>query len=244
MIQLESFKLCVILINMNDAYIKPNWPTSKNVRAFVTTKACGNLADYVGDDLEKVLANRKKLCQELNLPSEPIWLTQVHGNNVICADNVDYRPEADAAFTTLPNIVCVVLTADCLPVLLCDRKGTKVAAIHCGWRSLSAGIIEKTIQKMQTSELLAWLGPAIGPKVYEVGKEVYEKFSPDAFKKIGKEKWLADIYALAKQQLLACGVRNIYGGGFCTYTDSKRFFSYRREGNTGRMASLIYLKLS
>jgi len=227
---------------MNDAYIKPNWPTSKNICAFVTTKASGNLADYVGDDLEKVLANRNKSSQDLNLPSEPVWLTQEHGNNVICADNLNYRPKADAAFTTLPNIVCVVLTADCLPVLLCDRAGTKVAAIHCGWRSLSAGIIEKTIAKMQAAELLAWLGPAIGSKVYEVGNEVYEKFSQDAFKNIGQEKWLADIYALAKQRLLSCGVKNIYGGEFCTYTDSERFFSYRREGNTGRMASLIWLK--
>lgn len=223
---------------MKNHYIKPNWPAPQNIHAFVTTKAAGNLLD---------INCRKQLPQKLNLPNEPIWLKQMHENKVICADKIKHQPEADASYATLPNRICAVLTADCLPILLCDHRGTKVAAIHTGWRSLASGIIENTINKINTSgaELMAWLGPAIGPENFVVGMEVYEKFlhyndATTAFKKVSNNIWSTDIYLLAKQRLLTCGVTNIYGGDFCTYSDSERFFSYRRDGETGRMASLIW----
>jgi YfiH family protein len=226
-------------------YIKPNWPAPINVSAYVTTRTGGhsnapynsfNLADHVGDNLIDVLANRKQLYDELNLPNEPIWLKQIHGNNVTCANEMKINIEADAAYATSPNIICVVLTADCLPILLCDRLGTKVAAVHAGWRSLSDGIIEKTITALNTpsSQLLVWLGPAISQQFYEVGIEVYDKFvqhskdAKTAFKKKNKSKWLADIYILAKQRLASCNITNIYSNRFCTFTDEQRFFSRLR----------------
>ncbi|KPJ68009.1 MAG: hypothetical protein AMJ43_00910 [Coxiella sp. DG_40] len=240
-------------------YIKPDWPAPINVCAYVTTRTDGhskppynsfNLADHVGDNATDVSANRKQLYDELNLPNEPIWLKQIHGNNVICANEMMTNTEADALYTTSPDTVCVILTADCLPILLCDNLGTKVAAIHAGWRSLSAGIIEKTITALNTpsSQLLAWLGPAINQSFYEVGEDVYDKFvqqnndSKKAFRQKNESKWLADIYILAKQRLVACNIINIYDNKLCTFTDKQCFFSYRRDGETGRMASLIWFK--
>jgi YfiH family protein len=227
---------------MHNFYIKPIWPAPQNIHAFTTTKAAGNLLD---------LECHGRVREQLNLPSEPVWLEQVHGNKVIRADEVTSKPKADASYTAKPNVICAVLTADCLPILLCDSLGTKVAAIHAGWRSLAGGIIEKTIKELniQGSECMVWFGPAIGPEKFEVGLEVYEKFlqhdeqAKSAFKKTNKNKWLANIYLLAKQRLLSCGVENIYGGDFCTFTNREKFFSYRRDGETGRMSSLIWLNL-
>ncbi len=196
--------------------------------------------------------------QSLNLPSIPCWLQQVHGTTVLEASpgeaSLDHEsyPKADASYTHKPQIVCAVLTADCLPILLCNKQGTSVAAVHAGWRGLAAGVIEETLKKFTVSpdEILAWLGPAIGPQVFEVGPEVREQFMQMnaeahlAFRPSpNPNRWLANIYFLAKQRLLKQGVNAIYGGENCTYSDTKQFYSYRREGEkTGRMASLIWLE--
>jgi polyphenol oxidase len=243
--------------------IESNWPAPANIKAYTTTRQRGvskapydtfNLGDHVGDDLAAVQENRQRLISELALPNEPFWLKQVHGVQVICPNN---KPEnnndntGDAAYTRTPDTVCAVLTADCLPVLICNRAGTCVAAVHAGWKSLAAGIIEETIKTLDLpgNNLLAWLGPAIGPDMFEVGAEVRELFlQSDANAAVAFQpsktsgRWLADIYQLARQRLESMGVTAIYGGDFCTYTDSERFFSYRRDGQaTGRMASLIYI---
>lgn len=234
----------------------PAWPAPTNVRALQTLRTGGcspapwnsfNLGNHVGDSPALVAANRAMLNERL--PAEPFWLQQVHG---IAAVNADFEAnllEADAAIGRLPGRVCAVMTADCLPVLLCDRAGTVVAAAHAGWRGLAAGVLEATIKKMDVpaSNLLAWLGPAIGPKCFEVGDEVRATFvdkDPSAtlaFAAKPSGKWLADIYTLARQRLQAAGVNSISGGDFCTFTEAERFFSYRRDGVTGRMASLIWL---
>jgi polyphenol oxidase len=211
--------------------ITPNWPAPAKVKAFTTTRK--NSA---------VLRN--------HLPSEPCWLKQVHGVHVVEAKISDAKIIADAAFTRQTNIVCAVLTADCLPIFLCDRNATIVAAIHAGWKGLAAGIIEQTVKALNipAENLLAWLGPAIGPTKFEVRADVLEKFitvdpqAEQAFKPFTSDSWLADIYLLAKQRLQQCNVTAIYGGGLCTYSDEQRFFSYRRDNQqTGRMASLIWL---
>jgi hypothetical protein len=193
--------------------------------------------------------------QTLRLPSEPIWLEQVHGVEVVLAEQASCRPKADATVSFHPGAVCAVMTADCLPVLLCDQAGTVVAAVHAGWRGLADGVIEAAVNKMQVAPdtLMAWLGPAIGPQAFEVGEDVRDAFmthdvaASSAFVPVADSaasdipKYLADIYLLARQQLNALGVARIYGGGLCTYTDSKRFFSFRRDGKTGRMATLIWI---
>jgi len=234
----------------------PAWPAPANVRALQTLRTGGcspvpwdsfNLGDHVGDSSILVAANRAKL--RALLPGEPLWLQQVHGTTAVDADFSTNLLAADAAIARQPGKVCVVMTADCLPVLLCDRAGTVVAAAHAGWRGLLAGVLEATIGKMgvPAGELLAWLGPAIGPKRFEVGGEVHAAFidrTPEAALAFSPQlpgKWLADIYTLARQRLQAAGVDSISGGDFCTASDTKRFFSYRRDGVTGRMASLIWL---
>ncbi|MDH5786346.1 MAG: peptidoglycan editing factor PgeF [Chromatiales bacterium] len=243
---------------MTISVITPNWPAPSGVRAFTTTRRGGvslppyeslNLGDHVGDDPAAVSENRSRLCLELNLPAEPRWLSQVHGIRCCDASKVDAPIEADAQFTDQTGVVCAVLTADCLPLLLCDAAGTRVAAAHAGWRGLLNGVIESSVQAMGSgSELMAWLGPAIGPTAFEVGEEVREAFvSHDAaanaaFVPEGEGKWLADIYRLARQRLAACGVNRVYGGELCTYSDPERFYSYRRDGETGRLASLIWLE--
>lgn len=234
----------------------PAWPAPTNVRALQTLRTGGcspapwnsfNLGSHVGDSPALVAANRTMLRERL--PAEPLWLQQVHGIAAVNADFEANLQDADAAIAHQPDRVCAVMTADCLPVLLCDRAGTVVAAAHAGWRGLAAGVLEATIKKMDVpaSELLAWLGPAIGPKCFEVGDEVRASFvdkDPDAalaFVATSPGKWLADIYTLARQRLQAAGVNSISGGDFCTFTEAERFFSYRRDGVTGRMASLIWL---
>jgi YfiH family protein len=204
---------------------------------------------HVGDDPAAVHENRARLRAALALPAEPVWLKQVHGVAVVDAAQGGSEPEADGAFATQPDAVCAVLTADCLPVLLCNRAGTKVAALHAGWRGLAGGVIEAGVEALGVSgnELLAWLGPAIGPASFEVGPEVRAAFvqhdvqAAQAFRAAREGKYLADIYQLARMRLQCLGVAAVYGGGFCTVTARARFFSYRRDGATGRMASLIWL---
>lgn len=241
---------------MTAGFILPDWPAPAGVRALSTTRAGGvsappwqgfNLGDHVGDDPLAVATNRAELRREL--PAEPAWLSQVHGTR--CVDAALARPgiQADASFARQRGVVCAVLTADCLPVLLCDERATVVGIAHAGWRGLAAGVIEATVATMGEpgERLLAWLGPAIGAQAFEVGGEVREQFladdaaAADAFAATGG-KWLCDIYRLARRRLHALGIRRISGADFCTANDPQRFFSYRRDGVTGRMASLIWLE--
>jgi polyphenol oxidase len=237
-------------------FLFPDWPAPANIQALVTTRTGGlsqhpyasfNLGDHVGDHPDSVAANRAILRQ--HCPAEPKWLKQVHGSAVAQADEVLQSPvEADASVAFRSATVCAVLTADCLPVLFCDRAGSCVAAAHAGWRGLAAGVLEACIAAMlcKPDHILAWLGPAIGPAAFEVGSEVREVFVRDlpaaasAFRPGRSGKWLADIYTLARLRLARSGVTAVYGGGECTFTDHRRFFSYRRDGATGRMASLIW----
>ena len=236
--------------------IIPDWPAPEHVRAYSTTRQGGvsqgawsslNLATHVDDDPISVAENRRRLSEVLAIPNEPYWLEQVHGTEVV-------RPElttthcADAAFTQQLNTPCVVMTADCLPVLFCDEQGTAVAAAHAGWRGLAAGVLEQTLKCFdEPSKVMAWMGPAIGPEHFEVGDEVRESFvqqhavAEDAFVASRSGHWMADIFLLARQRLLSAGVSHIFGGDICTYADADHFYSFRRESVTGRMASLIWL---
>ena len=251
---------------MDTTWIFPAWPAPENVGALSTTRMGGvsagpygdvsgqgglNLGMHVQDDVEAVRRNRAVLRGKL--PSEPAWLTQVHGNTVVDAAKVTGPVEADAAIATQPGAVCCVQTADCLPVLFCDSKGKVVGAAHAGWRGLASGVLENTIHSMRDAgagESLAWLGPAIGPANFEVGQDVFDAFvahdqqAADAFKPIPARqgKYLADIYLLARQRLAGQGVTRVSGGEFCTVSDANRFYSFRRDRVTGRMASLIWLK--
>ena len=237
-------------------FLIPDWPAPAHVRALQTLRTGGcspapwasfNLGDHVGDEPARVAANRAELRRQL--PAEPLWLQQVHGTVVVDAGQAPQAATADASFAHEPGLVCAVMTADCLPVLFCDRAGSVVAAAHAGWRGLLDGILESTIAAMQRppADLLAWLGPAIGPERFEVGGEVRVAFvahdaqAAASFRPHG-DKWLADIYSLARQRLQAAGVTNIHGGGHCTVSDAERYFSYRRDGVTGRMATLIWLE--
>ena len=210
-----------------------------------------NLAAHVGDHPEHVHQNRALL--RPHLPAEPAWLTQVHGIRVVDAASASDAPEADASIATEPGVVCVTMTADCLPVLFCDARGTVVAAAHAGWRGLADGVLEATVAAMRTKgadDIVAWLGPAIGPQQFEVGDDVLHAFAsrginpPGAFSPIAGEtdKYLADIYALARTALAGVGVTRISGGGLCTVSDARHFYSFRRDKITGRMASLVWLK--
>lgn len=243
---------------MTQDWIVPDWPAPAHVHALVTTRQGGvsltpyaslNLGDHVGDDPVAVAANRRIL--QASLPAEPMWLKQVHGSGIADAGRAIGVPEADGSVAHQPGIVCAVLTADCLPVLLCDRAGTVVAAAHAGWRGLADGVVEAAVKAMavETGEVFAWLGPAIGPRAFEVGGEVRQVFMEHdpaaelAFVPSASEgKWLADIYLLARQRLARIGVSQVHGGAYCTHADAERFYSYRRDGVTGRMASLVWLK--
>lgn len=237
--------------------ILPDWPAPAPVRSLMTTRAGGvsaapwasfNLGDHVGDDPVHVAANRARLRRQL--PAEPDWLRQVHSARVVELGRASVPvPEADAAFTREPGRVCAVLTADCLPVLFCDRAGSTVAAAHAGWRGLAGGVLEATVAAMRTppADIIVWLGAAIGPQAFEVGDDVRDAFSAADPAAAGAfvahaapGKWLADIYALARIRLGRMGVTAIHGGGRCTFTESGHFYSYRRDGVTGRMASLIW----
>jgi polyphenol oxidase len=250
-------------MNKNTLYIEPDWPAPNNVHAVTTVRTGGvsqgayaslNMATHVGDDLGLVKQNRALVSAALQLPCEPLWLSQTHSNIVVEAGlslqnglQLDLQmPEADASYTRQPGIVCTVMTADCLPLLLCSRDGKQIAAIHGGWRGLLHGIISNTIQVLKTTDVLVWFGPAIGPKQFEVGAEVLAAFTEkssayaDAFQQKSANKWLADIYKIARIELASLAITDIYGGEFCTVTDATRFFSYRRDTVTGRMVSLIW----
>lgn len=248
---------------MFERWIAPDWEAPSNVRTLVTTRQGGvslgafaglNLGDHVGDDPAHVEQNRALL--RTHLPAEPKWLKQVHGVAVADADAMQQITEADAAISRKTGTVCAVLTADCLPLLLCDTAGTVVAAAHAGWRGLASGVIESTVAAMKVEPvmLMAYLGPAIGPHAFEVGEEVRQvflaqdqraeqAFVPGAPADAGEpRKWVADIYFLARLRLHKLGVERVHGGEHCTVSDPLRFYSYRRDGVTGRMASLIWLE--
>ncbi|HTP60924.1 MAG TPA: peptidoglycan editing factor PgeF [Burkholderiales bacterium] len=218
--------------------IAPDWSAPARVRALVTTRALGDVKSDEG---------RARL--RARLPAEPRWLTQVHGIRVLDAAQVEDRPEADASITRDKDVVCTVMAADCMPVLLADERGEVVGIAHAGWRGLSAGVIEATVAAMglRAGRLLAWLGPAIGPGAYEVGEEVRAAFlrrdalSELAFTSTRPGHWLLDLYAVARQRLAALGVTRVSGGGFCTATDSARFYSYRRDKTSERMAASVWL---
>lgn len=239
----------------SDGFLIPDWPLPAGVQALCTTRRGGgsrgpwaafNLGDHVGDDPAAVAANRARLARRL--PEPPLWLRQVHGVGVADADHAAGVPEADAAVARRPGRVCAVLTADCLPVLFCDTAGQVVAAAHAGWRGLCSGVLEATVRAMAVppSTLLAWLGPAIGAAAFEVGGEVRSAFlardpeAETAFVRGAGDRWLADLYALARLRLRAAGLVSVSGGGLCTVGDAERWFSYRRDGVTGRMATLIW----
>lgn len=246
--------------NLLATLIFPDWPAPDRVRAVSTTRLGGvslppydslNLGYRAGDEPDHVAINRRRLRQALNLPEAPRWLRQMHGSRAIETERIGVETEADAAWTREPGQVCVVLTADCLPVLFCDWTGSRVAIAHAGWRGLAKGVLAVTLGRMNCvpAEVLVWLGPAIGSQVFEVGEEVRDIFigldsdAANCFTPSPTGRWLGDIYALARQQLRILGIREIYGGGWCTYSEPERFFSYRRDGQrSGRMASLIWLE--
>ncbi|MGL4734132.1 MAG: peptidoglycan editing factor PgeF [Enterovibrio sp.] len=244
---------------MKVEWITPNWPAAPHVKALSTTRKGGvslppfaglNLAHHVGDELSAVEHNRKLLIEQGNLPAMPLWITQTHSIDVVTLPfDAENAPQADAVFTQQANQVCAVVTADCLPVLFCDKAGTQVAAAHAGWRGLLDGVLEATLAKFaQPSEVLAWFGPAIGPQAFEVGEEVRADFiaadprAKGAFAAKG-ELFLADLYHIARLRLLRAGLSpaNIYGGEHCTYTEQERFFSFRRANVTGRQTTCIWL---
>jgi len=238
-------------------WIVPDWPAPPGVRSLITTRNGGvstgayatfNLGLRTGDDEAAVHANRQLL--RAWLPQDPKWLRQVHGAKVVVADGMADSREADASIARNPGTVCAVMIADCMPVLLCDEAGTVVGIAHAGWRGLSLSIIENIVCKMGVAPggLLAWLGPAIGPDAFEVGSDVREAFlaanpaAAEAFTPYRAGKWLADLFKLARQRLACCGVQRVLGGGLCTHRDAARFYSYRRDQVTGRMAALIWLE--
>ncbi len=244
-------------------FIYPDWPAPAHVKALTTTRNGGfsvgpyasfNLSNLVGDEPGSVRRNRALLREVLKLPSDPIWLTQVHGSRVIDAFDAAPGGEADGCVTGTPGVVCAVLTADCMPIFICDRRSTRIGILHGGWRGLATGLIEEGLRKIQlpTANLLAWLGPAIGPSAYEVGDEVRQAFLRQdrefagAFTPVPNRqgRWLADLYHIARRRLRAQGVQEIYGGLRCTLRERNLFYSHRRDGTCGRMASLIWLDKS
>ena len=241
-------------------YLIPDWPAPAGVKACVTRRnggvSEGNFASYnmgirSGDKLEHALANRELMRSDFGWANEPQWLLQVHGTHVVKAAASGEEQEGDAVWTDSFALPCAVLTADCLPVLFCDRGGTRVATAHAGWKGLQAGILENTLQAMgcPVSEVMVWLGPAISQKHFEVGPEVRDAFlrvdpaAEAAFVPGEGDRWFGDLYLLARQRLQAVGVNAIYGGGFCTAEQESQFFSYRRDGKeSGRLASVIWLQ--
>jgi len=239
--------------------IEADWPAPAHIRAVTSTRQGGvseapfnslNLGDHVDDAPEAVAANRQQLLTALDLDTPPQWLQQVHGTEVVEARPDGKVRTADACWSDQPGQGCIVMTADCLPVCFTDKAGSRVAVAHAGWRGLCNGILENTLAQFDNpAEVLVWLGPAIGLEAFEVGGEVREQFcarqavADAAFRPVPSkdDKWLADIYQLARLRLQAAGVKSVHGGGFCTFHDSARFFSYRRESRTGRMATLIWI---
>ncbi|MDR3414673.1 MAG: peptidoglycan editing factor PgeF [Nevskia sp.] len=255
----HPFARAAICMTDNPVLIFPDWPAPQPVRAVFTTRQGGvsmgpfaslNMGRSGGDNAAAVSENRRRVFAAAGTPAEPCWIRQVHGACVVRMPGAAPEPEADASFTTEAGVVCAVQAADCLPVLFCDEAATVVAAAHAGWRGLAAGVLERTIEALPVppGRLLAWLGPAIGPEAFEVGEEVREAFarhSPyalQAFRAAASPgKYLADLFALARMRLQAAGVQRVYGGGLSTHADAARFYSYRRDGATGRMAALIWI---
>jgi purine-nucleoside/S-methyl-5'-thioadenosine phosphorylase / adenosine deaminase len=242
---------------MSISTIPADWPAPDNVVGGTTLRGGGvsgaefaslNLADHVGDNAASVAENRRRFQIEYSLPAAPVWLRQVHGTRVARGDKAPSLPEADGIVTAQADVVCAVLTADCLPVLLTTSDGSAVAAAHAGWRGLSAGILERTVSAMNVGpeRILAWLGPAIAQPAFEVGDEVREQFvgrseaAGACFSGNSRGRWQADLVGLATLRLRECGVTQIFGGDCCTHDDAKRFFSYRRDGRCGRMATFIF----
>lgn len=244
---------------MNSSWLVPEWPAPTTVRALSTCRREGasappyaslNLGAHVGDAPAAVAENRRRLAAAAGLPAEPHWLAQVHGTRVTDLDANGASGPADAAFTRQPGRVCAILTADCLPILFAADSGDLVAAAHAGWRGLAAGIIEATVGALAVppARLLAWLGPAIGPRHFEVGEEVRGALlerDPDAqaaFAPNARGRFMADLERLARRRLTGAGIERIYGGGQCTFADEDRYFSHRRDGITGRQATLVWLQ--
>ena len=261
------------MIPLSQTIIQADWDAPDNIRTLITTRMGGysnppyksfNLAMHVGDDPQTVEQNRNRLGERL--PSEPKWLNQIHSSRIIDAADIEPQPDADGSITTQKNTVSVVMTADCLPALICNRQGSAVAALHAGWRGLLEGILEQGAEQLlklsacQKDEVLVWLGPAIGPNYFEVGEDVRQAFLARARNKggyhyelidqcfseqtktsDGQNKYLADIYQLARVRLSAIGVDNVSGGHYCTYSEADKFYSYRRDGVTGRMANMIWI---
>lgn len=244
-------------MSLSEHLIIPDWPAPINVKSLQTTRAGGissppydsfNLGDHVGD--APLAVERNRILLNRLLPSEPVWLEQVHGIRVANADMASCLPQADACIARHRAAVCVVMTADCLPVLLCDTQGSVVGTAHAGWKGLAAGVIEAIVQAMDVApeNIMVWLGPAISQNEFEVGDEVRAAFvaiqpqAASAFIPGQNGKWFADLYALARLRLNALGITAIYGGGYCTYRERERFFSYRRDGATGRMGTFIWLE--
>ncbi len=241
--------------------ITPDWPAPQRVRAAFTLRTGGasarpydslNLGSRVGDLAAAVHENRRRVRDRLKLPAEPVWLRQVHGTDVLRVDSSEHDsdPTADAAVTGRAGLVLAIQVADCVPVLLCDRQGVMVGAAHAGWRGLAAGVLEAAVGAFSVppAQMIAWLGPAIGSEHFEVGGEVREAFlardpgASAAFQANYRQRWQCDLYELTRRRLSAMGVSEIHGGGWCTYQDAERFFSFRRDGVCGRMAALIWLE--
>lgn len=236
----------------------PNWPAAKHVKAFSSTRGDGfsvgayqglNLGSHVGDESDIVDKNRQWLVDNSAMPSAPVWLNQTHSTVVEYIDSpTSAILDADGTFTDKEAVVCSAMTADCLPVLLTNTQGTQVAAVHAGWRGLANGIVENAVEKLE-GELMAWIGPAIGAKVFEVGQDVVDAFTQtdpqaiEAFQPRDEQgKWLADMNLLVTQRLRRVGVEHVYYSNLCTYADPERFYSYRRDGITGRQATFIWIE--
>ncbi|TCP95223.1 hypothetical protein EDC44_11054 [Cricetibacter osteomyelitidis] len=243
--------------------IKPNWQAPNNVHGFTTTRQGGvslapfdsfNLGDHVGDDKNSVKTNRTLLVEQFDLPQTPLFLNQTHSTNVVTLPYCGETPNADGVYTNQPNQVCLVMTADCLPVLFTNQQGNEVASAHAGWRGLCDGILEATVAKFQCDprEIIAWFGPAIGKTAFQVEREVVDQFmafdsrAESAFLRdqsaVDSEKYLGDLYKIATQRLNKLGITQISGGEHCTYLEKEPFFSYRRDGQTGRMASVVWFE--
>jgi polyphenol oxidase len=265
-----------MMANPAAEFIAPEWPAPTGVQAVMTTRLGGvstapwdslNLGVHVGDSAASVLENRVRVRREAGLPAEPVWLEQVHGTSVVVLDASSTprtttaeqlmesrRPRADAAVTRQAGVVCAIQVADCLPVLFAARDGSVIGAAHAGWRGLASGVLGATIAAMEVppDQIVAWLGPAIGPQTFEVGDDVVAAFTATAhddqrtqteaaFVRQPRGKWLCDLFTLARLRLAAAGVTLVSGGGLCTVADARRFYSYRRDGQTGRMAALIWI---
>lgn len=249
---------------MKTKFIIPDWPVKSSIKALSTTRQGGvsrhqyssfNTANHVDDEPGNVARNRETLIQDGNLPTEPFWLQQVHGTEIANASTDKQKhheePVADGSVCDKPNIVCVVQTADCLPLLFTNKQASKVGALHAGWRGLTSGIIETGIKAMgeDPDQLIFWMGPAIGPKHFEVGEDVLQAFEQryagarKVFTGTGNKKWHMNIYEGARSVLLSSGVKQVYGGDYCTFSDEELFYSYRRDGVCGRMASMIWIDI-